>query len=280
MKIAAFRSSVPPFPRSCLAHRTGDPSIFARPPTERNRDTAPFFAACHRARHTAVADFRVAEANAAFGGCHNSLKVLLSPPRPSRNKRAMTPFSAKQPRSGSQSERGLTRSAATQPRLNALKQILTFNRLCRRGDSVLVGGKNAQSWRLGVRRLLNFASQRRRLTLNKLLCEPLLFVHPEEPESAKAGPCAKVHPPRPIGAGNGGAPARRRRNGDGSASFDGEKLRGCAVSSRGPRWMCRFMLQNARRFECTPSSPRRKRRRDAQKKKKVDLILILERKCG
>lgn len=194
MKIAAFRSSVPPFPRSCLAHRTGDPSIFARPPTERNGDTAPFFTARYRARHTAVADFLVAGANAAFGGCYNSLKVLLSPPRPSRNKRAMTPFSAKQPRSGSQSERGLTRSAATQPRLNALKQILTLSRLCRRGDSVLVGGKNAQSWRLGVRRLLNFASQRRRLTLNKLLCEPLLFVHPEEPESAKAWSLRKGAP--------------------------------------------------------------------------------------
>lgn len=147
MKGAAFRSSVPPFPRSCLAHRTGDPSIFARPPTERIRRTAPFPPARHRARHAAVADALVAEANAALGGCYNSLKVLLSPPRPRRNKRAMTPFSAKQPRSGSQSERGPTRSAASRPGSNALKHILTLTRLCRRCDSVLVAGGGGKKMR-------------------------------------------------------------------------------------------------------------------------------------
>lgn len=86
---------MPPFPRSCLAHRTGDPSIFARPSIDQNHDLSHILTIRYGIKHVAVGDFLFEAANAMCKGCYNSPKLFLSPPRPSRNKRAMTPFSAK-----------------------------------------------------------------------------------------------------------------------------------------------------------------------------------------
>lgn len=58
--------------------------------------------------------------------------------------------------------------------------------------------------------LVYFASQRPRLTLNKFGLRAAVFVHPEEPLSIKPGPCAKVHPLRPISPGNAGTSGRQR----------------------------------------------------------------------
>lgn len=92
---AAFCGSVPPFPRSSLAHRTGDPSIFARPSTERNHELSYVLTSYGWIQHIVVGDFIFEEGNATCKGCYKSRKLFLSPPRPGRNKRAMTPFSAK-----------------------------------------------------------------------------------------------------------------------------------------------------------------------------------------
>lgn len=79
------------------------------------------------------------------------------------------------------------------------------------------GRKNAQSWRLGVRRLLNSACRRPWLTPNKFLREPPLFVHPEEPGSTKLRSLRKGAPSAPDSSRwpprLGSAPSERGRLG-------------------------------------------------------------------
>lgn len=86
---------MPPFPRSSLAHRTGDPSIFARPSTEWNHQLSHILTIYCWIKHVVVAARLFEAANAVYTGCYKSLKLFISSSRPGRNKRAMTPFSAK-----------------------------------------------------------------------------------------------------------------------------------------------------------------------------------------
>lgn len=110
---------------------------------------------------------------ATCNGCYNSLKLFLSPPRPSRNKRAMTPFSEKTTMLGKPKRKRFNPLRSHPVPLERTKrspylEIVIFAVKC-----CVWRGKTAQSWLLRVRSLFNLASQRPRLTLNKFLCDPL-----------------------------------------------------------------------------------------------------------
>lgn len=200
---AAFCGSVPPFPRSCLAHRTGDPSIFARPSTERNHELSHLLTIYCWIKHIVVAACVFEEVNAVCKGCYKSLKLLLSPPRPGRNKRAMTPFSAKTTTLGKPKRRSFNplRSPSAPQKPSKNSPYLGF--VGRGVESCVWRGKTASLWIVRVRRLFISPPSFPRFTLNKFLCEPLPLCT-QRSLSALNRLCAKVHPLRPISQGNAG----------------------------------------------------------------------------
>lgn len=145
---------MPPFPRSSLAHRTGDPSIFARPSTERNHHPCPILTIHCWIEHVVVSDLIFQGVNAARRSRYKSLKLFLSPPRPGRNKRAMTPFSAKTTMLGKPKRRRFNplRSTPVRPKRVKNKSLPCISGMCG-GIVCLKGGKTARSWLLRVRRL-------------------------------------------------------------------------------------------------------------------------------
>lgn len=172
--------------------------------------------------------FTFEEVNAACKGRYKCLKLSLSSSRPGRNKRAMTPFSAKTTMLGKPERSGAfnpLRSHRVPLKRSKNKSLPCISWMCGAITS-LKWGRTERPLLLRARILFYFASQRPRFTPEQVPLRAALSLCTQRSLSQRLTPvlCAKVHPLRPNPGQNSSTPGRHCEKKKDLMRFNEEKL--------------------------------------------------------